>query len=204
MAEIEQTSIPAVRLVRPRRFGDERGWFSETWREDWGLFEAGPPAQDNHAYSSQRLTIRGLHFQYGPSVQAKLLRVAVGAVLDVAVDIRRGSPTYGRHVSAELTAEGGEQLMVPHGFAHGYCTLTEECHVLYKVDGPYDPKREGAVRWDDPEVGIDWPEGNPQLSAKDREAPLLQDIDTPFVYDEEAPYDCRCLDPAPTAGPGPA
>ena len=197
MAEIERCEVPPVALIRPRRFGDARGWFSETWRADWGLLETGAFVQDNHAYSSRRLVVRGLHFQTGPSVQAKLLRVAVGAVLDVAVDIRRGSPTYGRHVARELTAEGGEQLFVPHGFAHGYATLTAECHVLYKVDGMYDPEREGSLRWNDPALGIDWPTPDDgtevQLSDKDRVAPLLQDLDSPFAYDEGAPYNCRCL-----------
>ena len=196
MAEIERCEVPPVALVRPKRFGDARGWFSETFRADWPLLEAGAFVQDNHAYSTRRLVVRGLHFQTGPSVQAKLLRVAVGAILDVAVDIRRGSPTYGQHVARELTAEGGEQLFVPHGFAHGYATLTEECHVLYKVDGYYDPNREGSLRWDDPALGIDWPspEGDEvQLSDKDRVAPLLQDLDSPFAYEEGMPYNCRCL-----------
>ena len=194
MAEIDDTAVPPVKRVVPRRFGDARGFFSETWRADWGLLQTGAFVQDNHAWSAEAGTIRGLHFQTGPSAQAKLLRVVTGAILDVAVDIRRGSPTFGRHVAAKLTAEGGEQLFVPHGFAHGYATLTPDAHVLYKVDAPYDPAREGAVRWDDPAIGIDWGVADPVLSDKDRAAPLLQDIDTPFVYDEGAPYSCRCLD----------
>ena len=192
MTEIAPTAIPDVLRIAPRRFGDARGWFSESWRADWGVF-AAPPVQDNHAYSAGGLTIRGLHYQGAPSPQAKLLRCVVGAILDVAVDVRRGSPTYGQHVAARLTAAGGEQLFVPHGFAHGYATLTEEAHVLYKVDGPYDPEAEGAVRWDDPALGIDWPDGRPQLSAKDEAAPLLQDAQPPFEYDTDAPYNCRCL-----------
>ncbi len=194
MATIEAQAVPEVRLVTPRRFGDARGWFSESWRADWDLFEANPCVQDNHAFSAQANTVRGLHFQYGPSVQAKLLRVVTGAILDVAVDIRQGSPTYGRHVAARLTAEGGEQLFVPHGFAHGYATLTPDTHVLYKVDAPYDPTREGAVRWDDPALGIEWPEGEAHLSDKDRAAPLLSEIESPFAYDGAAPYNCRCQD----------
>ena len=197
MADISPTDITDVKLIVPRRHGDARGWFSESWRADWGVFE-GAPVQDNHAYSSGGLTIRGLHYQTGASAQAKLLRCVVGAILDVAVDVRRGSPTYGAHVAARLTAEGGEQLFVPHGFAHGYATLTPEAHVLYKVDAPYDRDAEGAVRWDDPALGITWPEGDPQLSDKDRSAPLLQDLvredgGPPFAYDESQPYNCRCL-----------
>ena len=192
MVEIVPTAIPDVLAVTPRRFGDARGWFSESWRSDWGVF-ASVPVQDNHAYSSGGMTVRGLHYQTGTSAQAKLLRCIVGAILDVAVDVRRGSPTFGRHVAVRLTAEGGEQLFVPHGFAHGYATLTPEAHVLYKVDAPYDPDAEGSVRWDDPALGIAWPEGTPQLSDKDRAAPLLQDAEPPFVHDEDAPYNCRCL-----------
>lgn len=194
MADIESLDIPEVRLVRPRRHGDARGWFSEVWRETWALFEAGRPVQDNHAYSAAPGVLRGLHYQFGPSAQAKLVRVAAGAVLDVAVDIRTGSPTYGRHVAAKLTAEGGEQLFVPHGFAHGYVTLTPDAQVLYKVDGPYDPKREGAVRWNDPALGIDWGVDAPTLSGKDEAAPLLADALHPFAYDETKPYRCRVSD----------
>ena len=193
MAATEDTEIEAVKLVTPRRFGDDRGWFSESYRDDWNLLETGTFRQDNHAYSQARLTVRGLHFQTGPSVQAKLLRCVAGEILDVALDIRRGSPTYGRHVARTLTARGGEQLFVPHGFAHAYATLTEDAQVLYKVDNLYDRAREGAVRWNDPALGIDWPQGDAQLSEKDLEAPLLQDLDSPFVYDEAAPYNCRCL-----------
>ena len=203
MTTIERCEVPPVALVRPKRFGDERGWFSESWREDWGLLEAGSFVQDNHAYSARRLVVRGLHFQTGPSVQAKLLRVVRGAVLDVAVDIRRGRPTYGRHVARELSAQNGDQLFVPHGFAHGYATLTDETDVLYKVDATYDPDREGALRWDDPALGIAWPtpgeddggDGGDgvQLSDKDRVAPLLHELESPFAYDEGAPYNCRCL-----------
>ena len=192
MAEITQTQIPDVVRIVPHRFGDARGWFTESWRADWDVF-AGAPVQDNHAYSSGGLTIRGLHYQTGASAQAKLLRCVVGAILDVAVDVRRGSPTFGEHVAVELTAEGGEQLFVPHGFAHGYATLTPEAHVLYKVDAPYDPNAEGAVLWSDPALGIDWPEGTPQLSSKDEAAPLLQDAKPPFAYDTSAPYNCCCL-----------
>lgn len=199
MTDMTALSIPAVKLIKPRRFGDERGFFSETWREDWNLLDGGIAhaafRQDNHAYSGTKGTIRGLHFQTGPSTQAKLLRTVVGAILDVAVDIRKGSPTYGHVVAETLSAENGHQLFVPHGFAHAYQTLTDETHVLYKVDRYYDPAREGAVRWSDPDIAVPWADVgvDATLSTKDEAAPLLADFDSPFVYDEAAPYFCRCL-----------
>lgn len=197
MVEIRETAIPEVKLVIPKRFGDHRGFFSESFRADWGLLPEGLSfQQDNHAFSAAPNTLRGLHFQHGTSTQAKLLRVAKGAVLDVAVDIRRGSPTYGQHVAAELSAENGEQLLIPHGFAHGYQTLTPDAHVLYKCDRYYDPSREGAVRWDDPALAVAWRAlaADPQLSDKDRIAPLFADLNAPFVYDPASPFACRCED----------
>ncbi|WOI53268.1 dTDP-4-dehydrorhamnose 3,5-epimerase [Parvularcula sp. LCG005] len=197
MVQIDATAIPDVKLVTPKRFGDHRGFFSETYRADWDLLPEGVVfTQDNHAFSATPNTIRGLHFQYGPSTQAKLLRCVVGAILDVAVDIRKGSPTYGQWVAEELSAENGRQLLVPHGFAHAYQTLTPDAHVMYKVDQVYDPQREGAVLWSDPAIGVEWAkiDAPPQLSNKDEVAPNLQSLDTPFVYDEQAPFHCQCLD----------
>lgn len=193
MADITALDIADVKLIKPRRFGDHRGFFSESFREDWGLLAPGTQfAQDNHAFSATPNTIRGLHFQFGSSTQAKLLRVVTGRILDVAVDIRDGSPTYGQCVAAELTAEGGEQLFVPHGFAHAYQTLTPDCHVLYKVDRYYDPDREGAVLWSDPAVGVPWSslDVEPSLSGKDQEALPLASLQSPFVFDPAAPYRC--------------
>ncbi|MEM9989297.1 MAG: dTDP-4-dehydrorhamnose 3,5-epimerase [Pseudomonadota bacterium] len=195
MVSIQKTSLQGILVVEPKRFGDDRGFFSETYRQDWALLENSEYfQQDNHAFSATPNTVRGLHFQYGRSTQAKLLRVVTGAILDVAVDIRAGSPTYGQAVAVELSAQNGKQLFVPHGFAHGYATLTPDTHVLYKVDRPYDPQSEGAVLWSDPALDIPWPKMDlaPSLSDKDKDAPLLKALDTPFIYDEASPYHCHC------------
>jgi len=179
MTTITPLAIPEVLLITPRRHGDARGWFSETWSRKT-LGEAGIHAdfvQDNHAFSARRGTVRGLHFQTAPHPQAKLLRVLRGAILDVAVDIRQGSPTFGQWVSAELTSERGEQLFVPRGFAHGYSTLTDDCELAYKVDGLYAPQTEGGVIWNDPDLGIDWRiDGEAVLSDKDKILPRLKDL----------------------------
>ena len=180
----ERQAIPDVVLVTPKRFGDARGFFSETFRAN--LFDeegvTGPFVQDNHAYSADAGVLRGLHFQKPPMAQAKLVRCIRGAILDVAVDIRKSSPTYGRHVSAELTAANGAQLYVPVGFAHAYLTLTPDSEVEYKVTEYYAPETEGGLAWDDPAIGIDWPlpNGAPSLSQKDTVLPGLADFDSPF------------------------
>jgi dTDP-4-dehydrorhamnose 3,5-epimerase len=133
--------------------------------------------QDNQAFSAAKGTLRGLHFQLAPHAQGKLIRALKGAIFDVAVDIRAGSPTYGQFVSAELTAEGGEQLWVPRGFAHGYCTITDDCEIFYKVDGQYAPDHEGGIIWNDPDLAIPWPlDGEPVLSGKDQVLPRLKDL----------------------------
>lgn len=173
----ERLSIPDVILVTPKRHGDARGFFTETFRAD-AFVEAGirgPFVQDNHAYSQQPGVLRGLHFQKPPHAQAKLVRCTHGAIYDVAVDIRQGSPTFGHHVGAELSGENGEQLYVPEGFAHGYLTLTPECHVQYKTSAYYAPETEAGLAWDDPELGINWPTDriNVILSDKDRTLPTL-------------------------------
>lgn len=179
MTTITPLAIPEVLLITPKRHGDARGWFSETWSRksfaDIGV--AADFVQDNQAFSSRKGTIRGLHFQQAPHAQAKLVRVLKGAIYDVAVDVRQGSPSYGRWVAAELTAEGGEQLFVPRGFAHGYCTLTNDCELFYKVDGLYAPQTEGGLIWNDPDLAIAWPlEGEPVLSDKDKVLPRLKDM----------------------------
>ena len=179
MTTITPLALDGVLLITPRRHGDARGWFSETWSRKT-LGEAGIHAdfvQDNHAFSARKGTVRGLHFQTAPHPQAKLLRVLRGAILDVAVDIRQGSPTFGQWVSAELTSERGEQLFVPRGFAHGYSTLTDDCELAYKVDGLYAPQTEGGVIWNDPDLGIDWRiDGEAVLSDKDKILPRLKDL----------------------------
>lgn len=179
MTTITPLAIPDVLLITPKRHGDARGWFAETWSRRT-MAEAGVEAdfvQDNQAFNARKGVIRGLHFQQAPHPQAKLVRVLRGAIYDVAVDIRPGSPTYGRWAAATLTAEAGEQIFVPRGFAHGYCTLTDDCEIAYKVDGLYAPQTEGGVLWNDPDLAIPWPvEGEPQLSDKDKILPRLKDM----------------------------
>lgn len=159
MTEIVRLAIPDVLLITPKKFGDERGFFSETYSAP-ALAEAGFTTafvQDNHSLSGKRGTLRGLHFQRAPRMQDKLLRVTKGAIFDVAVDIRQGSPTFGQWVGEELSAENWRQLLVPAGFAHGFVTLTETTEVLYKVTDLYAPETEGGLAWNDPAVGIRWP-----------------------------------------------
>lgn len=175
------------RLIVPRRFHDPRGWLSETYSER-AFHELGITCcfvQDNQSYSARRGTIRGLHLQVPPRAQAKLVRVLRGRILDVAVDVRRGSPTYGRFVSAELSAENGRQLFIPAGFAHGFCTLDDDVDVFYKVSDFYAPDCERGMRWDDPAIGIPWPvaAGEASVSEKDAELPLLAAWTSPFDYD---------------------
>lgn len=175
--DIQAQAIPDIKLITPKKFGDERGYFSETYqRED--LAQAGITAdfmQDNQAYSAQAYTLRGLHFQAEPFAQDKLVRVVRGAIFDVVVDIRRSSLTYGQWTSAVLSADNWAQLLVPKGFAHGLLTLEPDTEVLYKVSKPYSPEHDCSIRWDDPALGIDWPLNGhqPHLSDKDRRAPTL-------------------------------
>jgi len=180
MTIITPLALPDVLLITPKRHGDARGWFAETWNRA-ALAEAGVRCdfiQDNQAYSTQKGTVRGFHFQNAPNAQAKLVRALRGAIYDVAVDIRPGSPTYGRWVGAELTAEKGEQLLVPRGFGHAYCTLTQETEIFYKVDGPYAPASEGGFLWCDPALGVDWPVSPEKAitSARDAALPALADM----------------------------
>lgn len=183
MLEVRELGLPGVLEIVTRRFGDERGWFTETWNdprwEEAGLAFAW--VQDNHAYSVMKGTLRGLHFQRPPFAQTKLVRAVAGSVFDVAVDIRRGSPTFGRWVGLTLSAAAGNQALVPQGFAHGYMTLEDGAEVAYKVDAPYAKDSEGAVAWNDPAIGIAWPDLTPVLNAKDRDAPSLHDAETGFA-----------------------
>ncbi|MFK8022358.1 MAG: dTDP-4-dehydrorhamnose 3,5-epimerase [Ilumatobacter sp.] len=177
--ELRPTEIPDVVEIVPIRRGDTRGWFSEVFKRS-ALAEAGIDIdwiQDNESYSTTLGVIRGLHYQLAPSAQDKLVRVLAGSMLDVAVDIRRSSPTFGHHVTRTLSAEAGNQLLVPAGFAHGFMTLEPIVHVAYKVSAPYAPETERAIRWDDPTLGIDWPDTGaaPLLSDKDAVAPRLAD-----------------------------
>ncbi|TVP72813.1 MAG: dTDP-4-dehydrorhamnose 3,5-epimerase [Rhodobacteraceae bacterium] len=181
--QIETTDLPGVVVITPRRFGDARGWFSETWNRaslqaaglDWPDF-----VQDNHSFSAPRHTLRGLHYQRPPHAQDKLVRCSRGVILDVAVDARRGSPSYGQHVAVELSAETGAQLFVPKGFLHGFLTLTENCEVQYKCSDIYAPDCDGSVAWNS--VGIDWGTDAPVLSDKDARAMTFAEFDTPFDF----------------------
>jgi len=186
--EITQTGLEGVVLITPRRFGDHRGFFSETWNRE-AMRAAGLDfdwVQDNQSWSRDPGTVRGLHFQAPPSAQAKLVRAVTGTIWDVAVDIRTGSPTYGQWTGAELSAENGCQLLIPAGFLHGFSTLSADCNVLYKCTDTYAPATEGAVRFNDPDLGIDWKLGDMQanLSAKDADAPAFRDLKSPFRHGE--------------------
>ncbi|MGV6875741.1 dTDP-4-dehydrorhamnose 3,5-epimerase [Pseudochelatococcus sp. B33] len=184
--QIETTELNGIIIVTPRRFKDARGFFSETWNRK-RLAEAGVDidfVQDNHSVSAKKGTVRGLHFQSPPHAQAKLVRCGRGALFDVAVDIRKNSSTYGKWVGVELSAENGRQLLIPAGFLHGFITRTDDTEIIYKCSDYYAPESEGAVRWNDPAIGIGWniePEAA-IVSDKDAEAPLLADIDSPFVW----------------------
>lgn len=185
--QVEQTALPGVMILTPARFGDARGWFSETWNAS-RMAATGQRldfVQDNHSFSATQGTLRGLHYQRPPHAQDKLVRCTRGAIRDVAVDIRKGAPTYGHWVAVELSAENGRQLLVPRGFLHGFLTLTADCEVQYKCTDFYAPDCDGAIRWDDPNIGINWGLGRatPLLSAKDAAAPLLAGFDSPFVYE---------------------
>ncbi len=159
MTDIRRLALPDVLLITPAKHGDERGFFSETYNqrhlESAGFTKAF--VQDNHSLSGKRGTLRGLHFQRPPFMQDKLVRVTRGAVFDVAVDIRKDSPSFGQWVGVELSAENWRQVLVPAGFAHGFVTLTETAEVLYKVTDYYAPDAEAGLKWDDPEVGVEWP-----------------------------------------------
>jgi dTDP-4-dehydrorhamnose 3,5-epimerase len=185
--DIIDTTLAGVKLIRPKRFGDSRGYFSETYnRRAFAQFIAEPIdfVQDNLAYSAQPGTVRGLHFQTPPFAQDKLVSVLRGKIFDVALDIRRGSPTYGRHVVAVLDGTRSDQLFVPAGFAHGYCTMEPECLVFYKVSNFYSPQSEAGIAWNDPALEIAWPvdPNEAELSVKDRTWPLLRDMDSPFEF----------------------
>ena len=175
--QVEHTALPEVAIVTPPRFGDARGFFSEVFKADAFAAAFGPTAfvQDNQSWSAETGTVRGLHYQLPPYAQGKLVRVLRGRILDVAVDIRRASPLFGRHVAVELSAANGEQLWIPPGFAHGFCTLEPDCEVLYKVTAPYAADHEYGVAFDDPALGIGWPvtPGAAILSDKDRRHPPL-------------------------------
>lgn len=186
MLEVRELELDGVLEIRPTQFADDRGFFSEVWsKERWR--EAGIDiefVQDNHSLSMQRGVLRGLHYQAPPMAQAKLVRVTRGAVFDVAVDIRAGSPAFGRWVSTILSAERWNQLLIPAGFAHGFLTLEADSEVIYKVSSPYSADHDRAIRFDDPDIAIEWPiaPADIVLSEKDRSAPLLANVQSGFDY----------------------
>lgn len=182
--DIIETAIPAVKIITPRRIGDARGFFSEVFSaRDFAAIDPSVGfVQDNHSWSAKSGTVRGLHFQTPPFAQGKLVRVTRGRILDVAVDIRKSSPTFGRHVAVELSAENWSQLWIPPGFAHGFSTLEDNCEVLYKVTAFYAKDCDYGLAFDDPALGIDWKigGGSPILSEKDKKHPPLAGLPTLF------------------------
>ena len=183
--KITKTIFDGVKVIEPTVFGDHRGWFMETY-SDSKFKEAGIDikfVQDNQSFSSTKGTLRGLHYQLNPKAQTKLVRCTRGAIFDVAVDIRKGSPNYGKWFGIELTAENKKQLLIPKGFAHGFMTLTEDVEVQYKVDDDYAPECDRGIIWNDPTIGIDWPmDIIPVLSEKDEKAPFLEEAENNFIY----------------------
>lgn len=182
--KIVDTKLPDVKILEPDVFGDHRGWFMETWSQK-KLAALGINlnfVQDNQSFTAKKGTLRGIHFQNGEWPQAKLVRVVAGAVIDVAVDLRKGSPTYLQWVGVELSAENKRQLLIPRGFGHGFVTLTDDVEFVYKVDNDYNKESDRSIRFDDPQIGVDWGVSDPVLSDKDKNAPLLKDSDCSFVY----------------------
>ena len=185
--QVNDLGLGGVVEIIPKKFGDARGFFSETYQRQRFL-DAGITQdwiQDNQSFSAEKGTLRGLHFQVAPVAQDKLIRVLKGAIFDVAVDIRNGSPTYGKWVSCELSAEKFNQLLIPRSFAHGFLTLVPDVEVLYKVSAPYSPECDRGVRWNDPAIGVAWPlepGQQPVLSGKDAQAPMLADIASQITF----------------------
>jgi dTDP-4-dehydrorhamnose 3,5-epimerase len=188
--KVEKTGLDGVLVLTPRRFGDDRGFFSESWNRrtlaENGVF-LPDFVQDNHSMSHQPGTVRGLHYQAPPHAQGKLVRCGRGRLYDVAVDFRRGSPSFGRWVGVELSFENGRQLWIPAGFLHGFVTREPDTEIIYKCTDHYAPDCDGAVRWDDPDIGIDWGLGDtaPLLSPKDAAAPLLSQVPSPFEWEKD-------------------
>ena len=192
LLEVRRLAIPDVIELLPKRFGDHRGYLSEVYNRQRFAAETGVAIdfiQINQSLSAEKATLRGLHFQAPPFAQTKLVVAVTGAAFDVAVDIRRGSPTYGKWVSVTLSSEKGNQVLVPAGFAHGFLTLEPDTIMQYQVDNPYSPTHEGGIRWDDPAIGINWPKAAavPTLSERDAAFPPLGEIETPFRVGETRP-----------------
>lgn len=186
MLDVKTLEVPEVKLVTPKRFGDDRGFFSETYKKQ-RFNSVGITAdfiQDNHSLSAAPGTVRGLHFQSPPFAQAKLVRVLRGSIIDVAVDVRVGSPTFGKSVRAELSADNGIQIFVPRGFLHGFATLEPNTEIAYKVDNYYSAECDGSVAWNDASLNIDWgiDVSKATVSEKDSSAPSFEEFESPFEY----------------------
>ncbi len=179
---IIKTKIEGIYIIEPRVFSDSRGWFMETYSKIKTPEITCEFVQDNHSYSAEKNTLRGIHYQKGDHAQAKLVRCIKGAVLDIGVDLRKGSPTYKQWVGVKLSAENKKQLFIPRGFGHGFITLTDDVEVLYKTDNYYNQENDRSIRYDDPELAIDWGTSSMILSDKDKSAPFLKDSDCDFVY----------------------
>jgi len=181
----KKLKIPEVVLIEPKVFEDERGFFMETYKHSefvsFGIKEQF--IQDNHS-KSEKGVLRGLHFQKNPKAQAKIVRCIQGEIFDVAVDIRKGSPTYAKWVGVVLSAENKKQIYIPSGFAHGFCVLSDEAEIFYKSSSEYSPKNERGIIWNDPEININWPIKNPVVSEKDSKNPLFKEIDNNFIYEK--------------------
>ena len=183
--KVIKTELSGVVVLEPQIFADNRGWFMESWSES-RMKSAGFKycfVQDNHSFSEQKGVLRGIHFQQMPFAQAKLVRCTQGAVLDMVVDLRKGSLTYKKWLTIELTAINKKQLLIPRGFGHGFITLTDNVEFLYKADGPYNAEADRSIRWNDSELGINWGIANPIVSDKDANAPLLKDSDCNFDWE---------------------
>lgn len=180
--KITDTILDGVKIIEPTVFGDNRGWFYEVYNQE-AFKKAGIDivfVQDNHSFSAQKGTVRGIHFQKDPASQAKLVRCTKGIIKDVVVDLRKSSPTYKKWIAVELSEDNKLQLLIPHGFGHGFVTLTDNCELQYKVDGFYSKENDRSILWCDPEIGVDWEVTDPILSEKDKNAPLLSNSDVNF------------------------
>ncbi len=185
--KVTETTLKDVYVIEPQVFGDKRGWFMESYSrktlEPFGI--TNDFVQDNQSFSAHKGTLRGLHYQRNPMAQAKIVRCTRGAILDVAVDLRKGSPLYKKWVAVELSAENKKQLFVPRGFAHGFVTLTDDVEVQYKADNYYAPEYDGNIAYNDPDIGVDWGASEFILSEKDKNAPLLKErTELDFVYEK--------------------
>lgn len=184
--KITESKLADVKLIEPKAFGDRRGFFIETYNQtlfkELGIKENF--IQDNHSFSKEAGVLRGMHYQLLPKCQTKLIHVTTGAIYDVVVDMRKGSPTYGQWEGYILSEHNKRQLLVPKGFAHGFCTITDNVNVLYKVDELYSPVQERGIAWDDDSLAIDWPINNPVLSEKDLKHPKFEDAENNFVYED--------------------